>query len=537
MSSLELSGLLNNTISEHELVSSVLTTQDKSHAVESGLSELDELDTTVTTLESISNILKSSYNQLSVESIALVNANLHSYEKMYSLPATSLTVGMEDGNVDATVSKQSSKLSMLLSSVKSAIIGGITRVASILDGLFKSVKKQLTGIKEQALKIKETINRENNGGKMITLSSRTRNTLASVNGITGSEFVNKFRITTELFNSVIDNYYTNDGLNEFVVQVKSSMKSINQRGNSSSKLVEINSGLDRQLNHTKVVTNDSIEFGSKPVYGFTKNRNASVSLVKKQLTREKVMNDFRAIIEAYSEAQKKTDEEPSLESFVVSLEDSKIKKLLTGGIQGYLAGCVAYYGVVNVLPLTVTGSAAVFTALSANSLVLAGVVSGLSIIGVAVALFIIARILILRAANDFKYALEDNNDELNKLVDFIIEFNSHYELIEILEQQKDVTTSLSASEIEMTTDNVVSLCDKMIGICNSIKDRNNAIKEFSKSLKNTGGSEYETAAYSLLNDELIEKVKKYIKFENNFLTSMSWVLYSGLEYVNVSNGD
>lgn len=536
MSSLELSGLLNNTISEHELVSSVLTTQDKSHAVESGLSELDELDTTVTTLESISNILKSSYNQLSVESIALVNANLHSYEKMYSLPATSLTVGMEDGNVDDTVSKQSSKLSMLLSSVKSAIIDGITRVASILDGLFKSVKKQLTGIKEQALKIKETINRENNGGKMITLSTRTRNTLASVNGITGSEFVNKFRITTELFNSVVDNYYTNDGLNEFLEYAKNSMKSAKPDGNSVNKLIKMNSGLDKLLNHSKTVTDSDITFGSKPLYGFTKQKTASVALVKKQMTKEKVMNDFRLIIEAYSEAQKQQNDEPSMEHFVVSMEESKLKKLLTGSIQGYLAGLVVYYGVVNVLPLTVSASASLFTTLAASNVVMAGVVSGLAVIGVAVALFIIARILVLRAANDFKYALEDNSGELNKLVDFIIEFNSRYELVEISEQQKDVTTSLSASEIEMTTDNVVSLCDKMIGICNSIKDRNNAIKEFSKSLKNTGGSEYETAAYSLLNDELIKKVKKYIKFENNFLTSMSGVLYSGLEYVNTSNG-
>lgn len=535
MSSLELGGLLNNTVSETELVSSVFKVQDDHHLIENELAELDSLDNTTATLESINNVLRSNYGKLSVESIALVNANLHSYEKMFSLPPSSLTVAMEDNSVEDTVGKQSSKLTTLLSTIKNAIVDGISRVALILDELFKSVKKQLTGIKEQALKVKENINRENNGGKMVVLSTRARNVLASTNGIVGSEFINKFRITTELFNSVVDNYYTNDGLNEFLEYAKNSMKSAKPDGNSVNKLIKMNSGLDKLLNHSKTVTDSDITFGSKPLYGFTKQKTASVALVKKQMTKEKVMNDFRLIIEAYSEAQKQQNDEPSMEHFVVSMEESKLKKLLTGSIQGYLAGLVAYYGVVNVLPLTVSASASLFTTLAASNVVMAGVVSGLAVIGVAVALFIIARILVLRAANDFKYALEDNSGELNKLVDFIIEFNSRYELVEISEQQKDVTTSLSALEVEMTSDNIISLCDKMIGICNSVKDRNKSIKEFTKSLKSVGNSEYETAAQSLLNDGLIKKVKEYIKFENNFLTSMSWVLYSGLEYVNVSN--
>lgn len=515
-------GVIVRGVSEAEMQDASISLVEVASDVEVGQQQLVELETTALTLESILNSLENSVHKATPAQVGVVNANLYSLESRFNIRSGGLVVSYEDGSEDSATAEQTSKIKKLLTAIKDSVISVLSNITGALELLKQHVITVVTGVRTKALDVKKNINESNTGGHDIRLTPRSYKALNLGTELSGGTFIDNFKRTSDVLNAVVSGYKTSDGFEAFVKTLVTSMKD----GKPDIKaLKDFHKDLDK--------------FNlSKAVYG-TDGKMSGMGIEKSVPDREEIRAFYNECISIYLKAtQDSGKEEPSLEDIAASME-GRIIDFAKGGLQVYIGGCILYYGLTKLSgPVLMSAKTALSTAIASGTISVVGaLVPIFSVVGIALFVFVIGKMFLLKGSRNLVSALEDNNIE-DGIVDFVQEVATKYTVVYTSEPKSDmITKALSSNEIQMTCDNIISLCDNIISMAKGITDRNklaNNLKPVFKELnKNT---DKEARAIDKMVSDLIEtKLNNHISFEKEILSNFASVLQASVEYVTVSN--
>lgn len=538
---------------EVELVNEVQEVQEASTVILKASSDIDLVDESVATLESILTTLEVSMEQHSVNKYThvLTYITLESIEKRFGLSSGFLTVGLEeagDENPEVAASGMASKIKDMLSQLKGAGAALLDKIAQGIEVVRKDIAKIAARVKQRIQTLRSNINKDNKGGIELKAGSLKKMNGIADNGIVnGTSFMTRLNGTASTVNGIVNATTKYDILAAYVNGLK-------QGGQQSVEGVsKIYKAYLDSLKNVKFENNfnDGEEYSEKsePLIN-------GKSIYKYGLDPEFVKECF-TIIEATAKevntSELVSSDAPSEET--ISRTKAILQKVmdaLKAAAKRFKTNVSHLFKALNNAFLAVLSGAAFHSAWTVGlNTLLAGVVPSKLVF---LLLFLAAGHTLFMALSALKHVFkfgkgmifgnEKEEDELETELNFKVGPESLINLVIMgtttfhlagNERTKDVqkVESLSAKEIEKTCAVLDTLCDTTIRYVSATKDRKALIKEYQQLTKKipVKVDEYEVD----LSKQLTIFIKENISFEVDLCRSMTSVLLTGITYAEASN--
>lgn len=550
--------------SEVELVNEVQEVHETSSVILKASSDMDLVEDSVATLESILLTLEVSMEQHSINNIthALAFVSLESIEKRFGLTSGYLTVGLEEvneENMEVAATGMTAKIKSMLSQLKGAGLELLDKIAQGIEVVRKDIAKIGARVKQRIQALRSNINKANKGGVELKAGGLKKLTGIANNGVvTGSSFMPKLTQTASIVNGIVNATSKHDVLSAYVESLKNGNQQTIQ---GATKVYSAYLASMKGLSFTHEYTDGGgTEEKTEPLI------NGKV-IFKYGLDPELVKAAFKEIDSMATEidrdflATEANDEIPKEK--LVKLKAlgekawEKIKalgnrfkgaiphllKASVWSVYGILSGFSALFGFLGGIPLIVIGTPPVLI-----------LVLMLLSIGVTVAAVINVVVNIYRAGKAVVSGskTEGSEEETTEVIPKVpanlpkVKLSTDA-LINIVlmgctsfairdgAKSKDVqkVESLSAKDIDKACGILDSLCDSTINYVSGTKDRKTLITEYRKLTK---GTKIREGEYDVdVSRQLTEFIKDNISFEVDLCRSMSSVLLSGITYLEASN--
>lgn len=551
--------------SEVELVNEVQEVHETSSVILKASSDMDMVEDSVATLESILLTLEVSMEQHSINNIthALTYVSLENIEKRFGLTSGYLTVGLEEvneENMEVAATGMTTKIKSMLSQLKGAGLELLDKIAQGIEVVRKDIAKIGTRVKQRIQALRSNINRNNKGGVELKAGGLKKLTGIANNGVVnGSSFMPKLTQTAATVNGIVNATGKHDVLSAYVESLKNgNQQTIQGATKVYSAYLASMKGLSftheytdsgGTVEKTEPLINGKVifKYGLDP--DLVKAAFKEIDSMATEIDRDFLATEANDEIPKEKLSKLKALGEKAWEK-IKSLGNRfkgslpYLLKAIAWSVYGIIAAFSAFFGFLGGIPLIAIGAAPAVLIL----------VLMLLSIGVTVAAVINVVVNIYRAGKAVVLGSKtEGSEEETTEVTPVVPANlpkvklSTDALINIVlmgctsfairdgAKSKDVTKveSLSAKDIDKACGILDSLCDSTINYVTGTKDRKALITEYRKLTK---GTKIREGEYDVdVSRQLTEFIKDNISFEVDLCRSMSSVLLSGITYLEASN--
>lgn len=552
--------------SEVELVNEVQDVEIASTEVLTSASNIDLVDNSIATLESILLTLEVSLEQHAVNNInyALAFVSLEHIEKQFGLESGYLTVSTEENGEDAAeqaAGGMASKIKGMLADLKGAGAALFDKIAQGIEVVRKDAGKIATRVKQRISALRSSLNKDNKGGADLKTGGLNKLSGISDNSVvTGSSFLSKLESTAFVTSGITNATVKADVLSAYIDSI----------GDSKQNNIEgLNKVFAQYYDGISHLNKEDLSDKETPKGREGQKSDVLISghrLVITHLKEDDVRKSVDILLKAAKEIDPKDLNDVSMES---EGEDStevvekkgkltKIKKILDDT-----------YNAINKFWSDGGGSPEYFwtsvrSLLSAWGLVFAAkaiIAYGSAIPLSGLLVLILCGCSIFQSIKTLKYMYKLNkqilthnpdnskDNDASSLESFNISMESisnpdaltkallmgstEIKFVKEKSSEKVTAKSMSSQEISKACDNLDKIADSVIDFASKTKDRKALIKKYTSAVK---GGKDTAGEYEIDLSKLASKfLKNQLSFETDYCRTLCQAMLAGMTYAEASN--
>lgn len=548
--------------SELELVNEVQEIEQVSTTILKSAADMDLVEESVSTLESILLTLEVSMEQHSVNNIThvLTFVSLENIEKRFGLESGFLTVGLEETsneNVEESTAGMADKIKGMLSQLKGAGSALLDKIAQSIEIVRKDIAKIAVRVKQRIQTLRSSINKQNEGGVSLKANGLQNLSGVSSNGtVTGSSFISALTKTSKMVKQITDTSVKDDALAKYIEQLST--------GNEKTAVPNSKVLARFSKNLTGIATSQlSDKATGKGREGFESDTLITgQKIVATNINEKTIRTVLSYLTDAYKDIDPNELKTISTESEGSEPKENVVDKLINAGRK--FTAAISKSNITNNETFQILMFGAWFMLGSSMLVILAdtlfpfmitiGIPNAIILIATLLAMVIVGAITIkaaievevlinrrIREDSNYKPSNETYTPSLEGMTftgDLIEAFKlitTEYKLVDVSTDGKSEVKSMNAKEIDTVCNQLLSIADDVISLVSKTKDRNKLLKDYSKIANKV--EKADTDMKNILGGNQATKfVKNMIIFEVDYCRSMSKVLLTGITYAEASNG-
>lgn len=558
--------------SELEMVNEVQELEQASEVVMQASADIDTVEDSIATLESIATTLQVSLENYNVSNTtyAMAYISLEHIEKQFGVESGVLTVGLEDGgeeNIEQANTGMLSKVKGMLGKLKDGAGNLIDKIAEGIEIARKNTGKIAARVKSRISNIKNNLKSDNQGG--IDLKSKSLNKLSGIseNGVvTGASFNKKLEDTVRITDNITNATLKYDILNSYVETLDSSNEKAFE---STQKILSEYSKSMQSLNLTQsgekkgmeILLSQQLISGHRVCVKQMNPKELDIlydefTVLAKQLDKKEIENVISAEnvdSETYGEVVTESEIEKSFKDKIKTTYENINKRLESAGFDTNNVWSLLKWCVLTKLintPFVATALKALITPFPLIGMFVTLFMLGLTVVGV---IKIVRRLWRLgkdgvktvskaidgRREKEPNESLEgynvsmESNVDARQIMDVLKVASMEISLVKDKDSEKVTVKSMSTKEIEAACSSLDRVADRMIEFVSKTKDRKALLKKYRKTIKKLDVVDGDNSTH--YGSYVHRFVKKHLAFEADYCKTLCDVLIAGVTYIEASN--
>lgn len=554
--------------SEVELVSEVQEMEATSGVILAASSDIDKVETSVATLESVLLTLEVSMENHSLNNInvAMAYVTLEHIEQSLGLESGRLTVALEsetEGEGDQTWSHAKSaasgmwgKIKSMLSQLKDAGAKLFSKIVEQYHIFIKDVANIAARVKQRINTLKSNIDMSNKGGEPLKVKSLRQLTGAMNNGkIDGASFMKALSTTKAQADTMANSLNRDDPLSAVVNGLK--IGNLTGGGMSIKQLASFGKHINEVAKH-KLNTDANAE---REAYGSDIFMNGK-QLIVTRFSEAKFAALLKFVVENSIEFEDVYSMESEMEETTEETGEAAPEK--TSKIKAFKEKFAAKIKSLGITKAAALSALIALCAIAGGGVSLYYVLSSLFISTAEIIICTTAAIVLggvsVAAGRKTIKALAGNNTEvveqledtiglesrtismeaganLNDTVQALQIVTAEFKIVDVDKPVKDVSVvSMSGKDIRGACDVLSNIADSLSSIAVNSKNRKKSIDEYAKLAKKQEDYYNDDAkANRASGRDTVRYIKNLIDIEVDYCKNMSNVLLGGIAYLEASN--